>query len=506
MDATRLNSTTTVQTAPPTFGEALKQSWANTFAKSKALGALRVLANLTVVGALIDLAASGIAHSLGKLGRNAQPVPPTRVAQQQQPLPQDDQVRPTVSPRDVFSGSRLDDSGSSSGARVTAWTPSKSLGVERDDLDAPGILSPPSRPQQGVHALHTQAFKAFFEADVTFGVPGAKPEERSKQGTITINGREYDYQATGKVAKGSGAGIWMVTLTDSSGGGAPTEFVIKANPKKGDDSDPFMQEFYQVGREKDLREVQVLDLMSGNDHALQFHGGYSLPDGTLVYGMEKGSGDMLTVLEARQQEKEDGTLGPDRGVDSRLKEMSRALADLHATDQVHGDIKSDNFMLGQDGTARIADFGECYVTDVGVRQETLKGDVQRFAVLAFNLRQGTKETTDSVPGELRKLVRQQEALMQQQVDDLIKTQTQLISDLESSGGDPEMIEDLQAQVTALKDPVRKLDALIAISGGDLDPTVRELAINKLLLEAATVTDPTQDYMGGFSSRFARLLG
>ena len=62
----------------PSFGAALKQSWSNTFAKSFILGALRVLANLTVVGAAVDLAVSGIAHWRGALGRNAQPEQPAR--------------------------------------------------------------------------------------------------------------------------------------------------------------------------------------------------------------------------------------------------------------------------------------------------------------------------------------------------------------------------------------------------------------------------------------------
>lgn len=65
--------------AKPSFGASLKQSWANTFAKSTALGVLRVLASLTVLGAAVDLAVSGIAHWRGTLGKNAQPETPSRV-------------------------------------------------------------------------------------------------------------------------------------------------------------------------------------------------------------------------------------------------------------------------------------------------------------------------------------------------------------------------------------------------------------------------------------------
>lgn len=68
-----------VEQPAQSFGAALKQSWANTFGKSFFLGALRVLANLTGVGAVVDLAVSGIAHWRGTLGRNAQPEQPARV-------------------------------------------------------------------------------------------------------------------------------------------------------------------------------------------------------------------------------------------------------------------------------------------------------------------------------------------------------------------------------------------------------------------------------------------
>ncbi|PTY03429.1 hypothetical protein DB346_05980 [Verrucomicrobia bacterium LW23] len=71
------------QLQSPTFGQALKQSWANTFAQSKALGVLRVAFNLTGVGALIDLAVSGIRHKMGVLGVNAQPTQSRGIGRQE---------------------------------------------------------------------------------------------------------------------------------------------------------------------------------------------------------------------------------------------------------------------------------------------------------------------------------------------------------------------------------------------------------------------------------------
>lgn len=490
----------------PTFGQALKQSWANTFEKSKALGVLRVAANLTIVGALIDLAASGISHAMGRLGRNAQPVPPVRLSQNQEVL------SPSPSLRESFSGSSVlesssgpSSSSSTSSGSVAPWKPVKGLPLDKTRLDTPRTLCPPSRPQTGTSGHHTKAFEALFEAGITFGVPGKAIGQNKKEGNVTIDGKEYQYEATGKVAKGSGAGIWMVKLQDLSNDAEPTEFVIKANPKKWDDSDEFMLQFSQVGREKDLTEVQILDLMSGNDHALHFHGGYSLDNGTLVYGMEKAQGDMLEVLDSRIESQKEGTLDI-RSEDQHLLQMARAVADLHSTGQVHGDVKSDNFMLGTDGTARIADFGESYVTDPGVREETLKGDVQRYATMAFNLRQGAKETTDTLPGVIRKEQDRLEEDVTLKLSSMIHNQRSLISQMEKEGGDLEIIGDLKRQLNDLEDPTKWLDTMISLSGKDLDESVRTYAINKLLLEAVSTPKPGLEYMGTLAEKLERLVG
>ena len=67
--------------APTRFGEAFKQSWRNLSATNKPLLALRILAWVTVVGGVIDLAVSAYRHSLGKLGQGAQPATPSRLSQ-----------------------------------------------------------------------------------------------------------------------------------------------------------------------------------------------------------------------------------------------------------------------------------------------------------------------------------------------------------------------------------------------------------------------------------------
>ena len=58
----------------------LTASWKATFAQSKPLFALRVLFNLTIVGAVIDAVATTVGHKLGNLGQNAAPVAPSRQA------------------------------------------------------------------------------------------------------------------------------------------------------------------------------------------------------------------------------------------------------------------------------------------------------------------------------------------------------------------------------------------------------------------------------------------
>lgn len=356
------------------------------------------------------------------------------------------QIEVAQQPRVIAAAQGAQPAASIAPGATKPWMPTKELGIPKSGLERPGVLSAPSRAQGGVHALHTKAFQAFFERGVHFPIPSGATRGARLNGTINIGGKDYNYSATGTVAKGSGAGIWMVQLTDAAGASGSTEFVIKANPKKGDETDADMREFFRLGRQKDLREVQVLDLMSGNDHALQFHGGYSMPDGTLVYAMEKAQGDMLSVLDSRIEAKAGGTLTPS-DADKHLLEMAQALRDLHATGQVHGDVKSDNFMLGSDGTARIADFGESYVTDPSVRSEILNGDVERFATMAFNVRYGVRETTDT----LARAIRSQQ----------------------TNGGSPE--------------------------------DIRSNAINDLLLEAVRHARPDFNYMASFTERLGRLI-
>ena len=68
------------RTAATKPGNPLTESWKATLAQSKPLFALRVLFNLTIVGAAIDAVATTVGHKLGNLGQNAAPVAPTRQA------------------------------------------------------------------------------------------------------------------------------------------------------------------------------------------------------------------------------------------------------------------------------------------------------------------------------------------------------------------------------------------------------------------------------------------
>jgi serine/threonine protein kinase len=389
---------------------------------------------------------------------------------------------------------------------VTPWVATKKLGIPKENLEKPGVLSSPTRPQAGTHELHSKAFKAIFDKGTKFPDPtGVKNGEKITD-KVSIDGKQYDVTATAKTAKGSGAVIWMVSLSETGGSSAPTEFVIKANPMKlPDDSSVEMRDFAALDRQKNLREVQVLDHMSGNEHALQFHGAYSMPDGTLVYGMEKAQGDMLQVLDSQVKARNGSKLVAST-VDNHLLEMSQALRDIHATGQVHGDVKPDNFMLGSDGRARIADFGECYMDNSTKEKNTLKDDLQRYATMAFNLRYGLQAKTD----DLHTAIGQQQKDLKQNFDaKILELESDLakqISQWESVNPKEPLIAQLKQQLLDLNDPDKRLDTILQLSGGKLDDeSVRSYLINDLLLKTLQTPAPSFDTMNHVTTQLAKLV-
>lgn len=390
-------------------------------------------------------------------------------------------------------------------AQAPPWSPSGRLMLSKQNLQTPGVLCPPSRLQAGPHALHTQAFAAFHKAGVSFGVPGQAKGENHKQGKITIEGKAYDYSARPVVAKGSGAAIWMIGLKDPAG--ANTEFVIKANPAKlaAPEDDPVMAQFFAMGREKDLGEVQVLDLMSGNEHALQFHGAYSMPDGTLVYAMEKAAGDMLAVAEERVEDALANRLVTS-AQDAHILQAAQALADLHACGQVHGDVKSDNFMLGVNGKVRIADFGESHKISDQQRRVGLQDDVRRFAAMACRIRYGAEFHPDRVAQTLQARQEELELDFSLQLSAATAAHEALIRDLKGQpDADPQILAGLTERLSRLKNPATEIEALLEGSGSAESERVRDYAFNKLMLEAVKTAAPDFSYMAGLSQRLARLV-
>lgn len=387
--------------------------------------------------------------------------------------------------------------------QLPAWAPSKDLALNRQALMSPGVLCQPTRAQTGLHALHTRAFAALDQAGFRFGAPKDADGSGPRQGKIQIDGQEFQFSASNHEAKGSGAGIWMVKLT--APGGAVSEFVIKATKAKlADQADEVMIEFNASQWQKELSEVQVLDLMSGNPQALQFHGARSAPDGVLVYAMEKAAGDMLEVAESRIIDAQLGRLVPD-SEDAHIQQAAQALADLHACGHVHRDVKSDNFMLGTDGRVRIADFGESSNLVQNNLQVGLKDDVQRFAAMALKIRYGLEISLENV---VQTLTAQQAELS----FDVDLARTMAISAVETElkglqagpAADPSQTAGLNQTLARLASPATALDALIERSGPELPQAVRTYAFNKLILDAAGTAAPDFRTMAVLVQALSRL--
>nr|HEX4315953.1 serine/threonine-protein kinase [Kofleriaceae bacterium] len=104
------------------------------------------------------------------------------------------------------------------------------------------------------------------------------------------------------------------------------------------------------GRDRVVREAQAMArLAHPNVVAVHEVGTF---DGSVYVAMELVGGETLRAWTARVR--------PWRDVARVLIEVARGLAAVHAADLVHRDVKPDNVVIGDDGRARIADFGLAY--------------------------------------------------------------------------------------------------------------------------------------------------
>ncbi|MGW0364008.1 serine/threonine-protein kinase [Streptomyces sp. NPDC002990] len=171
---------------------------------------------------------------------------------------------------------------------------------------------------------------------------------------VPVGYRVGDWEVTEPIAEGSWGSVYAARRLGPAGAGRPAEAALKFLSTAGLAPRQARQLAETARREVEFsREashphlIRVYETMEVRDGA---HPGL---DGAVVLVMERAERSLLDLL----HDAGEPTAGPMPDAGTLLTQVCEALAHLHASGWVHGDLKPGNVLLMSDGSVRLADFG-----------------------------------------------------------------------------------------------------------------------------------------------------
>uniref|UniRef100_A0A915CFI9 non-specific serine/threonine protein kinase n=1 Tax=Parascaris univalens TaxID=6257 RepID=A0A915CFI9_PARUN len=227
------------------------------------------------------------------------------------------------------------------------YTPPSAPDDDTDDTPAPPI---PDRPARTI-SIYTKPKEEEEKADLSgallgghFNVGGRTTARRKKmtdaevlaklRTIVTIGNPDRKYQKVDKIGSGASGSVFTAIEISTGAEVAIKQMNLTQQPKK----ELIINEILVMRENKHANIVNYLDsYLVGDDLwvVMEYLAGGSLTDVVTECQMEEG---MIAAV---------------------CREVLQALEFLHSRHVIHRDIKSDNILLGMDGSVKLTDFGFC---------------------------------------------------------------------------------------------------------------------------------------------------